>query len=93
MTNRFDAKKEIEDLAIMTHNNFTVVFDKFAKVDERLNKLDERLYSVENRLGALEKNSLSADKKLDLILENMVTKYEFESLKLRTEKVESVLGL
>ena len=79
MTERFDAKKEIEDLAIMTHSSFTVVFDKFAKIDERLN--------------TLEKNSLSADKKLDLILENMATKYELQALKLRTEKIESILDL
>lgn len=72
MSERFNAKKEIEDLAIMTSNSFTIVFDSLGKIAKNFDNLQEDVNETKNDLKTV-------NKKLDLILANIVTRYEFEN--------------
>lgn len=93
MSERFNAQKEIETLTAMTGNSFNIVFkkldkfsDNFSIVFERLDSADQNFKTIFKRL---DENDLahkyfqiqmeSMNKKLDLILNNMVTKYEFQT--------------
>lgn len=90
MNERFDAQKEIENLTSMTGDSFGIVFEKlenFHIVFKRLDSADQNFKTIFKKL---ERNDLahesfkiqmeSMNKKLDLILNNMVTKYEFQTI-------------
>lgn len=98
MNERFNAQKEIENLTTMTGNSFGIVFEKlenFHTVFERLDTADQNFNTIFKRLDendaaheSFKFQMENMNKKLDLILNNMITKYEFKALTLRLDTLE-----
>ncbi len=48
-------KSDLDDLAIMTKNNFDLVFEKFDRIDERFEQVDARFEQVDARFEQMDR--------------------------------------
>ena len=86
MRETFNAQKEIEGLAIMTNNGFNAMFDlhkeqavKAGILTKDVDLLKHAVVELKRDMIAVKADLKSINKKLDIILSSMVTRYEFEN--------------
>lgn len=90
--------KAIDELAVMVNCSFNVVFNEFREVKQDIKVLKEDVAVLKQDVSDL-KISVSkldtrlghVEKKIELIDKNMVSRYEFQTLGLRTEALEQAL--
>jgi peptidoglycan hydrolase CwlO-like protein len=92
---RIDESMTIMELAIMVNRGFTALTNDmntgFARLDDKINHIDTRLTRVEKKLDNLDVRLTHVEKKVTLIEKNIVSRYEFQALGLRTEVLEQTL--
>lgn len=87
----FDELREVkQDIKVLKQDVAELKKD-VANLEISVSRLDVRLTAVETRLSHVETRLSHVEKKVDLMDKNMVSRYEFTSLTLRTEKVEELL--
>lgn len=78
--------KKIDNLAIMTQN-------QFERIDQRFEKVDQRFEGIENRLENLELGQKKIHQEILNVHDTFVKRSEFDNLAQRLSRVEQKLKL